>query len=112
MVEKKIIDEYVRIVAKNTEFFSTYDPETLLGMMASYAKEQQGAKIQFAKDKYKATIQIPTERENLSFKVRVLKVDQEKNCLEFSRVSGDQLEFFEVFNTIKGYYGAINNAAF
>ena len=36
---KLSIDDYVSIVAKNTEFFSTYNPEVLLGMLQTFAQE-------------------------------------------------------------------------
>lgn len=36
---KRSIDDYVRIVHKNTEFFSTFDADALLGMIKTYADE-------------------------------------------------------------------------
>jgi len=37
-IQKKELDEYVRIVHKNTEFFSTYDADTLFTILAEYAQ--------------------------------------------------------------------------
>ncbi len=81
-------------------------------MIQNYANEADGAKIACSKDKYKATLHVPTKMEGVDFKVRVLKVAEDKNCVEFSRTGGDQLEFFETFNTIREFFGGINNAAF
>jgi len=36
-VQKKELEEYVRIVHKNTEFFSTYDADTLFTVLAEYS---------------------------------------------------------------------------
>jgi len=54
-VSKRNIDDYVRIVHKNTEFFSLFDAETLLGALTQYAAES-GFTIDVAKDKYKAKL--------------------------------------------------------
>lgn len=54
------MDEYVRIIAKNTEFFSTQDPDMLLDELLHYG-EQKGYKFQAAEDKYKVKMEIVTE---------------------------------------------------
>jgi len=51
------VDEYVRLIHKNTEFFSTYDAYTLLQVLTEYATES-GYTITVSKDKYKAKLQI------------------------------------------------------
>ena len=37
---ERAIEEYLPIVAKNTQFFSTYDADTLLATLAEYANSQ------------------------------------------------------------------------
>jgi len=36
--KKRNMEEYLQIVAKNTQFFSTYDAEDLLATLADYAE--------------------------------------------------------------------------
>ena len=108
---KMILEEYARVVHKNTELFSTYDPDTLLGTLNEYA-ETMGASITLAKDKYKAKLSANTESGKVDIKVRVLKVSEDKYCVEFNRVSGDQLDFFNAYNTIRDFFGPLNNTAF
>jgi hypothetical protein len=46
------LDQYVRVVHKNTEFFSTYDAEMLLQNLSAYANET-GFEMTVQSDKYK-----------------------------------------------------------
>jgi len=49
------LEDYIRIVHKNTEFFSTYDADTLLSVLAKLS-DKEGFKFEEAKDRYKAKI--------------------------------------------------------
>jgi hypothetical protein len=44
-------------------------------------------------------------------KIEILKVDQDKVCIEFSKVDGDYLTFVEEFNTIRNYMGELIDAS-
>ena len=105
------MDDYIRIVHKNTEMFSTYDPDTLLKILDECA-EKMGAEMEVYAGKYKARLKMATEMDNIEMKVNILKVDEAKNCVEFNRVLGDQIEFLNLYNKIKGYFGEFNDAAF
>jgi len=75
---QRTLDEYVRIVHKNTEFFSTYDADTLFSVLTTFATDQ-GFTCDVSKDKYKAKIHILLESgESVDLTARVLKVDAEK----------------------------------
>ncbi len=108
--EARQIDEYVRIVHKNTELFSTCDPDSLLDCLVDYAENY--GKIDVAKGKYKAKLCVKSETGQVDMKVRILKVDQGKNCVEFSRCQGDQLEFFDAFGKIKEIFGDLNDTTY
>lgn len=108
--KERLLEQYLPIVSKNTEFFSTYDAETLLATLAEYA-DAKGAKIDVSDCKYKAKLSFLTDEDRVDMTARILKVDDEKVCLEFNRTSGDQLQFFENFTTIKEYFGGLNDAA-
>jgi len=106
------MEEYVKIVNKNTELFSLFDAETLWTALLEFV-ESQGIKHEMAKDKYKMKLQILIpEGDRIDMTVKVLKVDHEKVCLEFSRTGGDQLIFFSEFSKIKEYYGDLINATY
>ncbi len=105
------LEEYARLIHKNTEMYSTYDADTLLAVLDEMT-EVLGAKMDVADDKYKVKLNIAMPTGTIEMKVRILKVKEGLNCLEFSRVSGDQLEFFTQYNQIKDFYGEFNNAAY
>jgi len=79
--------------------------------LKEYADETS-AKITFAKDKYKAKLTILTENEEIDLIVKVLKVDEEKCCMEFNKVNGDQMAFFKIYNEMKGYFGELNDTTY
>jgi hypothetical protein len=91
----------MRLVNKNTEFFTTCCPEETLDEITGYF-EEKGYKVNVAQDKYKVKVTLPISGESdLEMCVRILKAAPEKYCVEFNRTGGDQLEFFKQFNIIK-----------
>ena len=96
------IKVYDGTVPKLTEFFSSFEPNVLLGALANFAK----SKIEFKIDvlQYKASIQMPSEEENIvDFIVEILKVKEnddeeqkaladsdDEGCLEDIDTEGDQ----------------------
>jgi hypothetical protein len=50
---KRNLEEYVRVINKNTELFSTYDAEAILETILDYLKEMGYDKFKLSKDKYK-----------------------------------------------------------
>jgi len=55
-------------------------------------------------------ISILTNDDKINMTVRILKVDETKRCIEFSRTSGSQMEFFNTFKAIKDYFDQMANA--
>lgn len=51
------------MVNKNTELFSTFDADTLLGTLEEFA-DKQGFKYLVAKDKYKIKLELTAEKED------------------------------------------------
>ena len=91
----------MRLVNKNTEFFTTELPEDVYAELLGYF-EEKGFKVAEAGDKYKLKVTQPiSEDQDLEYTVRILKATQQKYCVEFNRNGGDQLEFFKQFNTAK-----------
>jgi hypothetical protein len=77
---------------------------------------EKGYQFEEAGDKYKIKVKILPEKkatatttqdpkdeeekapEPVAMTINILKVDEEKNCVEFKRTGGDQIEFFNQFN--------------
>lgn len=110
-METRQIDEYIRIVNKNTELFSTEDADVLLDTIVDFA-DKQGYKYQVAKDKYKVKVEMLLGEEKIDLTAKISKVDATKNCIEINRTGGDQLVFFEQFKQIKEYFGDLVDATY
>lgn len=50
--------------------------------------------------KYKLTVKPDPEKE-IEMTIRIMKVDSKRNCVGFTRKSGDSLEFFNAFGKIR-----------
>ena len=104
-----MIDDYVSVVSKLTEFMTTQSPDDLLDELAGYFEERQ-AKYEIAKDKYKIKVQLVEDEQLLQMVVYILKADAGKYCVEFNRTCGDQLLFFKAFTGIKEAFDDIVDA--
>jgi hypothetical protein len=51
-----------------------------------------------------------TEDGKIEMICNILKVDDKKNCVDFTRKSGDCLDFFSTFNDFKDYLSEYINA--
>lgn len=107
--KKRVLDEYVGIVSKNTEFFTKAEPDVILQTLIDFV-EAKGAKLTIADGKYKAKTSILTEDDRVDIKMEITKFETDKFAVEFSKGYGDQLAFFEHFNTIKDYFGELIDA--
>ena len=102
------MDEYVRFINKNTELFSTQDPDVLLEEILNYAETQGYKDYKVSKDKYKIKLPVVTKvGEYTEMTIEILKADQNKVCIDFTRAGGDTLPFYNEFNLIKEYLGEL-----
>lgn len=93
----RTIDEYIPIVAKNTEFFTTEKPEVVLEEMLAYF-EEKCFKAQVVKDKYKIKLEILSEEISpLNLTINILKAGSDKYCVDFQKTFGDKLDFYKIY---------------
>lgn len=52
-----------------------------------------------------------TETDKVDATVRILKCNNGKYCVDFTRKEGDSLEFYNVFNNAKQFFGDFNDSA-
>ncbi len=107
------MDPYERIVHRNTEFFSTEKEDVLMQELIQYA-DSQGYKVTLAKDKFKAKVAVLLEGgEVVEIKANIMKVDENKVCVEFSKGGDyDSMKFYEEYAKIKEYMDDYNNATY
>jgi hypothetical protein len=99
---KRSLDEYVRVLNKNTEFFTTELPDDILQEILGYC-EEKGMKAVAAKDKYKVRVEGAAAEGGALVEASVVisKAGEGKYCVEFKKAAGDALDFFKLFNKIK-----------
>ena len=118
LLEVRKIDPYFEGVKKNTQFFSTVNPDELLGEIAGVFRDLgHNVEIDSKKYKLKAVLkaeesddeeeedgqekQPAEEEQQVELSVKILKVgDADKYCVEFNRTAGDQLQFFEAYTKV------------
>ena len=71
--------------------------------------EKAGIKYNEATNKYKIKMTfILTDEEELEVCCKILKVDETLNCIQFTKISGDSLVFYEKFKAIEGFLHELN----
>ncbi len=71
------MDDYVKVFAINTEFFSTYSPDMIEDALANYIRNQLEIEPIFTKNKYKIKFFVIDEEEkkpDIEICVRILKI--------------------------------------
>lgn len=109
------IEDYVRIVHKQTELFSTFEPDVIFQTLQEFAG-LQCLSHEVAKDKYKIKMTFLVgegkKEQNIVMTAKLLKVNEEKVCLEIQRNEGDIFTFFNQFEQVKDYLGELIDAAY
>lgn len=102
-------------MSKATDLFSTYDAETILNTLIDMA-EIECSEFNVAKDKYKVKMEFLLGEEEgvqstLEVQARICKVDDQKVCVELSRVSGDMFTYYQYYKKIQAFLGELINAS-
>ena len=95
----KLLEKYEKVFANNTEFFSTYNPDMIEEALLHHLKHEENVEAQVNPNKYKVKFVLSTKDGELTQEVqiciRILKVDDTKVCVEFSKVSGGNERYHE-----------------
>ena len=100
---KRTIDAYIEGFKKNTQFFTDKAPEELVNEIGGYLQELHHICVLDDK-KYKFRVKLTNgpdaeqEEEPLEFSIKILQAKDGKYCVEFNRVAGNQLQFFETYH--------------
>ena len=86
--------EYDDTLPSNTTFFTTSDATPIFRDLLEYLR-RKNIKAQIDSDYWKLTFTIPDAASAIDVKVKLLRVDDNKLAVEFTRKKGDQLKFFE-----------------
>ena len=96
---------YEKVFAQNTEFFSSCNPDMIEEALVEHLRSKEKIEPAVNKSKYKIKFTLCTKgqddiTQNTEFCVRILKVDDEKVCVEFTKINGNNVLFHEHFNEI------------
>ena len=104
------LQEWVDVAKKNTEFFSNESADDLLASIDLYFTEKQ-YKFEVSDKKYKVKFQILYEdKDNVEGVIRLLKVNDNQNCVEVSKVAGEKLTFMNEYKEFERALAGISDA--
>jgi hypothetical protein len=95
---ERLLDEYVGVISKKTEMFSTYSADEIFEVLDELANAQT-LNYEVAKDKYKMKMMFligeGKKASNVELTVKLFKVkDSNKICIDVQRNGGDVFVFF------------------
>lgn len=101
----KCLEQYEKVFATTTQFFSTYNPDMIEDALKE-SLENQSIEPQINEKKYKMKFELQTKDQGgqiqqIKMCVRILKVDDQNVCVEFTKLGGDQIRYHEHFNDFK-----------
>lgn len=101
----KKLEPYHQVFSNKTQFFSTYNPDMIESALVKHM-ESQDIKTQVNAEKYKIKFTIITKDQGnqtleTEICVKILEVDKSLYCVEFSRISGDQVRYLNHYEEIK-----------
>lgn len=85
--------------------------EDLFTTIAAYANEY-AKEFEFDDEEYSAIITVDIDEAPITLKVSILKVDEEKHCVEVSKENGERFGFSKAFSDILKYFGGHANATY
>lgn len=101
LAPEKTLLEYEKVFAQNTEFFSTCNPDVIEEALVTKLKEEH-VDYKANKEHYKVKFTIITkgqdgDSQETGCTFRILKVNDQINCVEFTKTKGTQANFHEAF---------------
>jgi hypothetical protein len=100
------MDLYEGVFVHNTEFFSTYNPDMIEEAMLNYFRGTMIEPI-VHDSKYKLKFEKVVKDEEtgevnkVHICMRIFKVNQNKSCVEFTRLDGLEMYFYQEFINCK-----------
>lgn len=116
MTPQKNMDTYERIFNKNTEFFSTYNPDMIEEALIQYLVDEYKVEPRVNQGKYKMKFALQTKNieggdEESEVCVRILQVSDAEMCaVEFTKLGGNNVTFLDHFNEISKALDNFNDA--
>lgn len=107
---RKVLPYIQTVFKKKTEFFSTFSADDLLQATLAFAMHL-GKESELDNKEYKVTLKNNSEEDSCGLTIQILKVDEEKHCVEVTRIKGGKLEFLDTYRKIKGFFGGMVKAS-
>jgi len=103
---KKTVESYEHAFSQKTQFFSDYNPDMIEEALCEYLKNQIKVDPKVNKQKYKVKFTLASKDQGdqtheTEICVRILKVNDSQVCVEFSKLSGNQIRFHDHFRELK-----------
>jgi hypothetical protein len=96
--------EYLPEYKRFTEFYSTASAKDLFQCIGAYAKEN-AIEFNFDDEEYSATLKLKSGENVVTMRINILKVDEDRHCIEVVKEDGDKFAFLDSYHEIKKFFG-------
>lgn len=103
-----VAKEYETGMSRGSEFFSKTSPLELYALITQFTTFNGAPK--FSNKNFKMRVNYSKEGKEVTYTVKILKVDETKHCVQFAKESGDFFEFKQIIKDCKEYLGGHVNA--
>lgn len=105
MAPLKELRAYERVFNQNTEYYTTCNPDLIEEALVNYLKTNEKVDPKVNADHYKIKFKLVTKgqdalEQETDMCVRILKVDANTSCVEFTKLKGNQVNFHEHYNDL------------
>lgn len=106
---ERIMTEYIPELKRYTEFYSTSTTDELFKTIATFGNDY-AQECNFDDEEYKATLKVKAESEDtVELSVSILKIDDNKRCIEVVKDDGSKFDFHDVYSKLKKFFGGHAN---
>lgn len=107
--EPRQLDDWLEFASSTTEIYSNEKAADLLAQLDMLLMSK-GYKFEVSQKKYKMKVQILNEQGAVDMIIRILKVNDQQNCVEFVQSTGERKYFLEGFREFRGSLAAVSDA--
>jgi hypothetical protein len=97
--------KYEKVFANNTEFFTSCNPDLIEEALVQHLTDKEQVEPTVNGEHYKIKFKLVTKGQDgreqpTDICVTILQVDETRNCVEFTKRSGNQVNFHEHVNEL------------
>lgn len=106
-IDRKVAT-YIPEYKRYTEFYSTSSVNDLFKTVATFGQDC-AQECTYDDEEYSASLKVKSGDNIIELSVNILKIDDDKNCVEIIKEKGTKFEFHDIYHQIKKFFGGHAN---